>query len=104
MPFEPKAIEGMAPGVSHLAVYVDKDGGVMSIPPGARMLIIEDPRKLDSIFPLILKKVSRRTITFLCGCGRCNREYVFRLDGIKGMHRQTADRTQSALASAKPES
>ena len=103
MPFEPSHLEGPAPGVPHLAVYTDTSGAVMAIPPGARMLIIEDPQKMDSVFPLVLKRVSRRAIVFLCGCGRCNREYVFRLVTVKGMHKSSAERTQKALESKKPE-
>lgn len=102
MPFEPSHLEGAAPGAPHLAVYTDETGAVLAIPPGARMLLVEDPRRMDSIHPLVLKKVSRRALVFLCGCGRCNREYTFRLDGVKGMHTQTADRTKKALASSKP--
>lgn len=105
MPFKPADIQGDVPAAAHLAVYTDNSGNVLAIPSGARMLLIEDPQRMDRIFPLILKRVNRKSIVFQCGCGKCTREYVYKLTDMKGLHAPTtSERHARALASAKRES
>lgn len=103
MPFVPKEIEGTAPTKPHFTVLTDESGLAMAIPPGATMFIVEDPTRMDKVFPLILLSVSRRRIVFACGCGNasCTRKYVYTLARGLGHHSSSEARTKRALASVK---
>lgn len=104
MPYVPKELQGIAPVQPHLALLTDEHGGVTAIPPGATIFIIEDPTKLDRIFPMILAKVTRRSIHFICGCGKCRRTYVYTLSSAGGHHTQSEAKSRAALASVQRES
>jgi hypothetical protein len=99
MPFAPKAMEGEAPAQAHLAIMTDESGLWTAIPPGARMLIVEDPTRLDRIQPLILAKVTRTKLIFRCGCGEdtCTRIYVYAA-AKAGWHRSRAQQDAAATA------
>lgn len=103
MPFEPKSLEGKVPDGAHLAVLTDESGLFTAIPPGATVLLVEDPSRMDRVFPMILAKVNRRTMEFICGCGEqgCTRRYVYKLLSGGGHHVNRQTRTQQALDSNK---
>lgn len=51
---------GTAPAKAHLALQTGAIGdpaGLLAIPPGAHLFIIEDPRRADTIIEVILEKV-----------------------------------------------
>lgn len=56
--------EGQAPLGPHLCLLVNQSGEVLAIPPGALLYIVEDPKRPDKIYPLVLVKVSRKTLDF----------------------------------------
>lgn len=82
MPFQDS---GKAPKQPHLGVMV-QGGECLALPPGAQMLIVEDPTDDHQITPVILVKVSLRQIVFRCACHKpnCTRvlKYQLRAEGI----------------------
>ena len=76
-----------APKQPHLALVVDELGGVMPIPVGAQMYIIEDPANPNKIHPLVLVKVTHKAITFRCACKQkgCTRQMQYQLK-VTGFH------------------
>ena len=103
MPFEPKSLEGDVPAGAHLAILTDESGLFTAIPVGATVLLVEDPSRMDRVFPMILAKLSRTKMEFICGCGEqgCTRRYAYKLLGGGGHHVNRQTRTQQALDSGK---
>lgn len=71
-----------APTQPHLALLTQEYGAPVAvpIPPGAVMLIIEDPRDTKrGMFPLAVVKVHHKRLEFQCPCGhaQCTRRVVF---------------------------
>lgn len=56
----------------HLALVTSETMEAIAIPPGAMMLIVEDPTRADGVFPIVLLSVSRKHMKFQCGCGLVN--------------------------------
>ncbi len=82
-------IEGEPPVGAHLAVLTDDTGHAMALPVGCTMYIIEDPTRADKTFPVVLARVNRRVIEFLCACGNpsCTRKYRF-VNNVSGWHKK----------------
>ena len=55
---------GEAPSGPHLGLLQNEAGEVLAIPRGAVLYIIEDPKRPDKIYPLVLMGVSRKELTF----------------------------------------
>lgn len=85
-----------APDKPHLAVMTG-NGTATAIPIGATMLVIEDPTRADKITPLILLKVSAKTIDFACACMRpgCTRKLRYRVER-SGYHPSTTESRHTA--------
>ncbi len=80
MPVVKNELEGEAPTEPHLAyLYNGETGEWAALAPGTYMAIIEDPKRPDGTIPVILAKVSRKRITFICACGKqgCTRQAKF---------------------------
>lgn len=103
MPFEAKSLEGPAPSKPHLLILTDDSGLYTAIPPGAVVLIVENPSKLDSIFPMVLHSVNHKVIRFRCACGRqgCNRLIEYRAS-MSGHHQQSSKASKQAFEQANP--
>lgn len=73
-------IEGRGPSGAHLALVTNISGAATAIPPGALMYLVEDPRDINKIFPLVLADVDHKHLRFRCGCGKkgCTRTVVFK--------------------------
>ncbi len=71
-------LEGEPPKGPHLALYTDKSGLALAIPVGAHISIVEDPKRVDMIFPLILVAVSHRRLVFRCACMQPDCTRVFK--------------------------
>lgn len=52
-----------APVEPHLALMF-ADGTAMAIKPGTVIMLIEDPKRADKVFQLVLRKVSHRFLDF----------------------------------------
>lgn len=84
MPLIPQQTEQAAPAVGHFALLLDEDGRRLAIRPGASLWLVEDASQADKIFPLTLKKVSHKKITFeMANKEGIVREYSFRLESTK---------------------
>lgn len=81
-------IEGDVPNEPHLALLTDDTGLATAIPVGATLYIVEDASRADKVFPVVLAKVSRRAIVFVCACGEpnCNRTYRY-VNNVQGWHK-----------------
>lgn len=81
---------GEPPKEPHLGVITDDAGSCLSIPVGARVLIIENPAQYNGIFPLTLVRVSRKELVLKCACRQpnCTRKVNFKATW-KGIHPQS---------------
>lgn len=79
-----------APDKPHFGVVVDEAGSLMALPPGAQIAIIEDPENPNKIFPMVLLKVTYKSIWFACACGQkgCTRRMNYQLKA-SGFHPQS---------------
>lgn len=74
---------------------VDKPGLVVLVgptdarylPPGAQLILVPDPERLDRATPVFLAKLTREKLVFRCNCGnpRCTRVLEYTL-AVKGEH------------------
>lgn len=90
MPVERLHYEADAPDEPHLLILTGMEGtqGLWTaLPPGANLTLVEDPSKMDKIFPMVLAKVSRKALDFVCACGQpnCNRRIRF-VANVSGWH------------------
>lgn len=104
MPIERSHLEGEAPSEPHLLILVGAEGEVgmwTALPRGASITLVEDPSKADKIFPMVLYKVSRKALDFVCACGQtsCNRRIRF-VANVSGWH----SKKQQATAFKDPSS
>lgn len=65
MPFVPHATEDYGPDEPHLALLVDPSGARLAIRPGASLWLVENKADASKIYPLTLKKVSHKKLTFV---------------------------------------
>lgn len=86
MPFERDELDRGLPDKPCLAVF-SGPGEIITLPVGARMLLIFDPSRPDRVHPVFLAKVSREKLYFRCNCGqgKCTRVFEYALT-IKGNH------------------
>lgn len=83
---------GEPPKDPHLGILTDESGEATAIPPGALMYIIENPAKPDGVIPLILMKVSRKRLTFKCGCNKPDCTRMVKFEGKwTGFHPSSED-------------
>lgn len=89
MPLERSSTEMAAPDEPHLALLTDASGLRTVIPPGASLWIVEDARDQSRIFPLTLKKVSHKGLTFvMLDAQGALVEYEYRLTKAKPLNRE----------------
>ncbi len=79
MPFEPRETEERGPDVGHLALLIDGSGARLAIRPGASLWLVEDKSQADKIYPLVLRKVTHKKLTF----EMAGTEYVYQLVAAK---------------------
>lgn len=88
MPFEPREVEERGPSEAHLALLVDQSGARLAIRPGASLWLVEDKSQADKIYPLTLRKVSHKKITFeMAGV-----EYVYTLSTAKPLSKKALEK------------
>jgi len=63
MPFVPHDAAKGAPAGPHLALMTEE--GPLAIVEGSSLWLVEDASRMDKIFPLILKKVTAKALTFV---------------------------------------
>lgn len=84
MPVIPSPTEMRAPEVGHFALLMDESGARLAIRPGASLWLVEDASQADKIYPLTLKKVTHKKITFeMTNKEGIVREYSFKLESTK---------------------
>jgi hypothetical protein len=84
MPFEPREIEERGPTGGHFALLIDHSGARLAIRPGASLWLVEDKSQADKIYPLTLRKVSHKKLTFeMDGV-----EYVYQLLAAKPLSKK----------------
>ena len=92
MPFVPSQHEYKGPDGAHLCLMAG-DGRMIGIPPGASLWLVEDKTQQDKIFPLVLKKVSVKKLTFvLMMADGSSTEYVYQLTTAKPLSRAAHQR------------
>lgn len=93
MPFKPAHTEGKAPEAGHFALLYNDAGARLAIRPGASLWLVEDPSQADKIFPLTLRKVSLKAITFqMTQADGSTSEYVYKLTSGKPLGRAALKR------------
>lgn len=94
MPFKPADTESPGPPSSegHFALLVDPSGARLAIRPGASLWVIEDKSDASKIYPLTLKKVTMKAITFLLAHPDGAVEYTFRLDKAKPLSKKALEK------------
>lgn len=81
-----KELKGAVPEEGHLAVITGPGQG-MAIRKGQPMLIVDDPKNVSRVVPVLLLSVTRDKIVFRCACGNreCTRVMEYHLTA-KGTH------------------
>lgn len=91
MPIEPGPMavdDSPAPRKAHLAWLIDEGGQRAAIGEGASLWIVEDATDQSKIFPLVLKKVSHKMLTFVMqGNDGALTEYRYQLQSAKPLNR-----------------
>ena len=92
MPFVPTDKMDGPPTGPHLALRLD-DGSSIPILEGNHLWIVEDATRVDSIFPLILKKVSHQALVFaMVDANGGVTEYKYQLVSGKPKNKAALDR------------
>jgi hypothetical protein len=75
-----KGLGGDVPQKGHLAVITGV-GQAMALPVGVTMLIVDDPKDVSKVIPVILVEVKRDAIVFRCACRKpnCTRVMSYKL-------------------------
>lgn len=80
--------DGAAPKGGHFAWLVNEQGQRAAIKEGASLWIVEDPNDPLKIFPLVLKKVGIKALTFtMQGKDGALTEYKYQLQSAKPLNR-----------------
>lgn len=100
MPLERSQLEAAGPDGPHLALLMDESGMRVAIPPGASLWVVEDKSKADKIFPLTLKSVSHKKLTFVMADDKgAVVEYVYQLTGAKPLNKEALQRLRKQVQS-----
>ena len=93
MPIERAELESAGPDGPHLALLMDESGMRVAIPPGASLWVVEDKAKPEKIFPLTLKAVSHKKLSFVMVDDKgALVEYVYQLMGAKPLNKAAHER------------
>lgn len=88
MPLQRTPLEQEGPEEAHLALLMDESGMRLAIPPGASLWVVEDKRDMTKVFPLTLRKVSHKALTFVMVDEKgAAVEYVYKLQQAKPLNR-----------------
>ncbi len=90
MPLKPTRPSEAAPKAPHLVLITD-DGG-LALPPGTRIILVEDAGDVTKQFPLILKSVHHKKLVFAVG----NTDYEYRLVSGKPLTREAMQRMKQS--------
>ncbi len=78
-----------AKNVPHLGLLMS-DSSVGAIPPGATVFYIEDPTRVDGVFPWVFVKATRKAWWFQCGCGKSGCTRTMKMTALyRGQHQET---------------
>ena len=89
MPILENKLGEAAPKEGHIAWVKTMDGEAEAFGPGMFAFIVPDPTRMDKAIPVILEKVTRDVIQFMCGCNQpgCTRRLSYKLR-VAGHHPQ----------------
>ena len=91
MPLKPHLPSAAPPTKPHLVLMMSETEG-QAIPPGARLIIVEDARDMSRQWPMILKSVAHNKLVFTLG----NTDYEFRLTSGKPLTKEAIKRMKEA--------
>lgn len=84
MPLQPSMLEERGPSVGHFALLMDTSGTRLAIRPGSSLWLVEDKSDASKIYPMVLKKVTHKKLTFeLVQADGAVMEYTYQLTTAK---------------------